>query len=341
MRRAGMWRTAALGFVAMSPLAASADEVLFINGDRLTGKIVEAADGKLKVKSDIVGEVIVDLSQVRTFTTDEPIELHVGEGNVLKSKVAAGPDGSVQAAGGGGVAAQAVALKDVKKINPPPVKWTGAITASGLITRGNSHTDNLGIAIDAVRRAEADRMTVGAGYLYGRQRDNDSGDQETTTDNWFVFGKYDYFFNDKLYAFASGRVERDRIAFLDLRLSPAAGLGYQWVEKADFNFFTEAGLGWVYEDFSNAGSDEYFAARLAYHLDKKFNDKVTLFHNLEYVPSLEDADEFNINADAGIRATLTEKMFAEFKFEWKHDSEPAPGAHKNDLRYILGVGWSF
>jgi hypothetical protein len=76
-------------------------------------------------------------------------------------------------------------------------------------------------------------------------------------------------------------------------------------------------------------------------MDKKVNDKVTLFHNLEYVPSLEDAEEFNINADAGVRATLTEKMFAEFKFQWKHDSEPAPGAQENDLRYILGVGWSF
>jgi putative salt-induced outer membrane protein YdiY len=318
-----------------------ADEVLFTNGDRLTGKIVGAADGKLKIKSDLAGEVSVDLSKVRTFTTDEPVELHVGEGNVLKSRVSAGPDGSVQAAGGGGVAAQAVALKDVRKINPPPVKWTGAITATGLLTRGNSDTDNLGISIDAVRRAEQDRITFGAGYLYGRQRDTDTGDKETTTDNWFIFGKYDYFFNDKLYAFASARVERDRIALLDLRFSPAVGLGYQWIEKEDFNFFTEAGLGWVYEDFSNAGSNDYFAARLAYHVDKKLNDKVALFHNLEYVPSLEDAGEFNINADAGVRATLTDNMFTEFKFEWKHDSEPAPGADKNDLRYILGVGWSF
>jgi hypothetical protein len=38
---------------------------------------------------------------------------------------------------------------------------------------------------------------------------------------------------------------------------------------------------------------------------------------------------------------MTARMFTQFKIEWKYDAEPAPGAEKNDLRYILGVGWQF
>jgi len=34
-------------------------------------------------------------------------------------------------------------------------------------------------------------------------------------------------------------------------------------------------------------------------------------------------------------------FFAEFKFELRYDSTPAPGAKKEDLRYVMGVGWSF
>jgi len=49
----------------------------------------------------------------------------------------------------------------------------------------------------------------------------------------------------------------------------------------------------------------------------------------------------NPNTDAGVRVTLTKNMFTEFKVEWKHDNEPAPGAAENDLRYLLGVGWAF
>ena len=52
-------------------------------------------------------------------------------------------------------------------------------------------------------------------------------------------------------------------------------------------------------------------------------------------------DEFNINFDAGIRATLVKSLFSEIKMEWKHDSEPAEDAERNDQRYILSLGWTF
>jgi hypothetical protein len=34
-------------------------------------------------------------------------------------------------------------------------------------------------------------------------------------------------------------------------------------------------------------------------------------------------------------------MYSELKVEWKYDSNPAPGAVKNDTRYIAGVGIQF
>jgi Protein of unknown function, DUF481 len=45
--------------------------------------------------------------------------------------------------------------------------------------------------------------------------------------------------------------------------------------------------------------------------------------------------------DAGLRATVYQGFFAEAKIELRYDSTPAPGAKKEDVRYLLGVGWSF
>ena len=58
-------------------------------------------------------------------------------------------------------------------------------------------------------------------------------------------------------------------------------------------------------------------------------------------PNLEHLSDYNINADAGVRASLTKTMFTEFKVEWKHDRTPAPDNSKDDLRYLLGLGWAF
>ena len=87
--------------------------------------------------------------------------------------------------------------------------------------------------------------------------------------------------------------------------------------------------------------DPRIAFRLAYHLDHALNDQVSVFHNMEILPAFEDPGDYNMTTDAGIRAKLTKDFFSEFKVEWKRDTTPAPGADKNDLRYVLGIGWLF
>ena len=134
---------------------------------------------------------------------------------------------------------------------------------------------------------------------------------------------------------------QDLVAHLDLRVIPGVGVGYQWSDKPDWKFSTEAGVDWVYERYENDGVNEHFAARAAYHLEKRLNERVTLFHNLEYLPSFHEISDFNMTADAGIRSTLYKNLFSEFKVEWRFDSTPAPGASDSDFRYTLTIGFTF
>jgi putative salt-induced outer membrane protein YdiY len=195
--------------------------------------------------------------------------------------------------------------------------------------------------LHVVRRTDNDRLTADAGYLWSRQHVPGVPGKHETENNWFIAPKYDYFFEPKMYAYANARVERDLIAKLSLLFTPGVGVGYQWYEKPDFHFNTEGGLSWLYRDFSNDGTTESAALRLAYHIDKKLNDKVTLFHDMEYLPGLDRIDNYFFDTDAGIRTSLTDKMFAEFKVDFKYNSVPAPGQEHSDTRFLLGVGWNF
>jgi putative salt-induced outer membrane protein YdiY len=319
--------------------AASGDEIRFKNGDRLTGTITEAGGGKLKISSKVAGDVTVDLKDVETFTTDAPLDVRLKDGTEVHQRFDAGAaPGTVTAAAG---PRREIALSDVKAITPKLGKWTGNIVAGGLLTRGNSHTTSLNLSAAATRRGEDDRISATAGYTFASQRDPDTGADSTSADAWFAAGKYDRFFTDEFYAYGLARADHDRIADLNLRLSPGVGVGYQWFEQPEFNFLTEAGISLMYEDYDPGPTDTHPAARLAYHVDRKFNERVTVFHNLAFLPSLEDISDFNVNADAGVRASLTKTMFTEFKVEWQYDATPAPDKDKNDLRYLLGLGWSF
>lgn len=320
---------------------AGADEIQLLNGDRLTGKIVKAEGGKVVIKTEAAGEVTVDLAKVKTLSTDEPILVKSGD-TTFKSKLEPGEDGTVQVVPVEGGPAQALALTDLTQLNPPPVHWTGAVTVNGLITQGNSESQSLGASANAVRRSEIDRITVGAAYYYGRQKSKNTGEWETNVNNWFVLGKYDFFLTKHFYLYAGARVERDRVADLDLRLTAGGGVGYQWFETPTFNLNTEAGVAWVYENYAKQASEDHVALRLAYHVDWTPHKALKLFHNLEYLPNVtEPFVDYNLNLDAGLRATVIENFFAEFKFEFKYDSTPAIGARKEDLRYLIGLGWAF
>jgi hypothetical protein len=188
--------------------AAAGDEVRFHNGDRLTGTIISADGGKLKVKTSVAGTVEVDLADVRGFRSDGPLELVLKDGTRSRRPVVAGdppvaviarPSATVPSAtrrpgragfrarrrshpaaaasGSAPDGAVAVPVAAIRSINHKD-GWTGTMVAGGLIARGNSDTDAFNLSVDAARRTAVDRLNLSGQYLFARQRDEDrQGDE--------------------------------------------------------------------------------------------------------------------------------------------------------------------
>lgn len=328
--------TLGLSLAPVAPVAA--DEVLFLNGDRLSGKVLSATGGKLKIKTEGAGDVTVDLTKVKTFSTDAPVQVGIGENPPVKSGVSAGADRQVQT----GEPPHPLAIADIKTINEPPPAWTGSIAVDGLLTSGNSETAQFGARAGLSKRWPSDRLNFGAEYYFGRQRDPDTRESSTTVDYAMGLGKYDHFFTKKFYGYLGTKAERDGVAELELRLTPGTGVGYQWFERPTFNLSTETGLVWVYENYKRTGTREFFGPRFAYAVDWTPVQPLTLYHKLEYIPSFEDLrGDYLLNIDAGARLTVWRGFFAELRYEFRYDSTPAPGRDRADARYIFGGGWSF
>lgn len=118
----GRWVLATIAMLVLLVDPVRADEVLFVNGDRLTGTITHAVGGKLTVKSDTVGVVTVDLAKVKTFSTVQPVQLHVGDKTVLSGPVSTAADGTVTVSMPGAAGPHVVALKDLTKIGSSGIR---------------------------------------------------------------------------------------------------------------------------------------------------------------------------------------------------------------------------
>ncbi len=321
------------------------DELFFKNGDRLTGKIEHLVGGKFVFKSDIAGEVTVDISNIKTFSSDSPIKVCLKDGTVFTRKVVSSDPNRFAIEADETLEAQEFELDALSSVNPPlkpPAKWTGDLSVGVTSTHGNSKTEMISANANLVKRTEKDRAQVTADYAKGEQEDPDTGETVTIEDWWRAKGKYDYFLSKKMYGYLDGRYEKDAVADLERRVIIGVGAGYQWIESEDMNFSSEFGLASLYEKFDNqTESNDEISLQLSYNFDKKLRKNIKLVHDLTYYPSIDKFSNYFLTTTAGVRADFTEKFFVTAKAILNYDTTPAIGAHKTDVKYFLGLGYRF
>jgi putative salt-induced outer membrane protein YdiY len=336
-------KTLMIGCIVLAA-SANADQVVFKNGDRLTGKIETAADGKLTIQSQVAGKVTINLADVQTFSTDEAIEIHLTDGAVVHRKVQAADPNRFAIESGETVQPQALRIADIVTLNPPakPIpRWTGQISAGLTKTTGNTHTETRNVSASAVRRSENDRITLTLDYARGRQKV--LGVTNIIEDWWRGRGKYDYFVSKKLYAYGDGRYEKDAVALLDRRVLIGGGAGYQWIETNQTKFRTEIGVASLYETFDTAPEtkNSEMSLQAGYNFDRKLCKTVEFINDLTYFPSFDSFSNYYLTTTAELRASFTPRIFGNLKVIFNFDESPAPDRGKTDIKYILGVGLSF
>jgi putative salt-induced outer membrane protein YdiY len=332
-------------FVAAWNGVAYADEVVFKNGDKLTGKVKQLTEHKLTFESQVAGPVTIDVSKIQTFKTDEAMEIKLADGTSFSKAIAESGLGFVAVMCDEQYEEQEFALDKIMSIEPvmdTNAKWKGDISAGVTATRGNTVTDTSNLSVNFNRRTKNDRTIISGYYIKGEQKNTDTGEKITTEDAWWVKGKYDYFFTKKFYVYGEGRYETDAIANLQSRTILGAGAGRQWIESESMNFSTEGGLASLYERYTNrTNSTDEVSGQLGYHFDRKLNSKVKFFNDLTYYPKLEELSDYFLTTTGEIRTSITERIFTNFKVIFNHDATPAEGARKTDVKYIFGFGWSF
>ena len=331
----------AAGAACAVATTASADVVVMKNGDRLTGQIVSADGGKLVLTPafDKTAKLTIPLDDVATFSTDTPVKLKLKDGSIIDQPVAQGAAGAVVPA----AVAGPVQLADITQINPPPPPqptWTGSVGLNGAYAHATTETATIGIAANATRAGPDDKIILAGAYNYGVQKT--AWISDTNSNNWFISGEYDRFFTKQLFGYISERTEADTVNFLTLRLTPSAGLGYQWVNQPDFHFSLQGGVAWIYEDYStNPETTERFGAKVGYHVDKSWDrGRISVFHDLSLTPAFSGG-EFLVQGDAGLKLQLTKKMFSSITLNATYDNQPAPGSEDLTAQLLFGLGYAF
>ncbi|MHC5063688.1 MAG: DUF481 domain-containing protein, partial [Planctomycetota bacterium] len=312
------------------------DQITLNNGDVLRGKILTLLKGKLKFESPALGELEIPLENITDIETAESVTIENKAGEMLQRRITGLADGKVALgpAPAGGPEVGDLAQEDLVAINPPPkppAVWSGALSIGAYSFSGNTKRRGANATLDLKRKTDADRISAGVNWDYAQ--DKDSGDWELTQRRLAGRLQYDYFLSERSYLLATTAAEGDRFKDIDLRYTAGAGYGYQLFDSEEFKLSVEAGVNYFHEDYrSDISSEGYVAARAATDMEWVMHEKIKFVNRIVWLPSLEDADDQYVRVVSGLRASLTEAMFAEAVWEFDYDNTPSPGFNRRDNR---------
>jgi len=248
-------------------------------------------------------------------------------------------------------AAKPLSVAEVQPAPKPPETWHGSVNVSYFASRGNTYDDSLSIVANVNRRWESDRFAADFGYYYGKNGPADE-DARKNADRWEVEAKHDHFWAEKWYSYEDLRYDRDMIQNLLARYRVGLGGGYQWLEDAEaldvgkFNFNQELGVNYIKEEYENSDDVQdggFCALRYAHHFgwEPKWREGLELFHNAEVLPQVDEWEKLLAKADVGFTTKLIYDFDLLCKIEWDFNSKPANDRKKEDLRYIVGLGYKW
>lgn len=212
--------------------------------------------------------------------------------------------------------------------------WEHTVSAGVSLTRGNSQTALFTADFLAVKKTPVNEYSFGLGGAYGDTSGKD------TVNNYKAFAQWNHLFNDRFYGYVRGEALRDVIEDLDYRITVGPGVGYYFIKEKMTTLAGEAGIAFTARELGHK-SDTYATARIAERFEHKFSDHARIWQSAEFLPQVDDFDNFVFNFELGAEAALSKSLNLQAKLVDSYQNRPAAGRLKNDVAIIAGVNYKF
>jgi len=346
-----------------------ADRVTLKNGDRLTGTVVKSDGKTLVLHTDAAGDVTIQFGAIQEIKTDTDKELHV---TLKGGKTAVGPvtttDGKIEIATKTSGTVEA-AKDDVtlirndaeqkaydKSLHPGLMHgWNGGANVGFSIARGNSQSENLALAFNAVHPTLNDKITLYASSIYTK---NDLPPPGSVAANLEQGGlRYDRNIYPRVFVFGAADFMSNALQFLDLRAAYSGGFGYHAIKSDNTTLNFLGGINYTHETYSNGPlvtpvttpptyvsygvTNKFAALTLGEELNKKLGKSTVVTQNLYFFPNLQDTSQYRGTFNLGTVTKISKWLGWQNQFGDIYVSNPPTGAKKNDLVLTTGLNFSF
>lgn len=306
--------------LSMAP-ATRGDEIIFVQGDRLLGTVLEQGDETVVFEHAVLGRLEVPRDTLSAV--------------VIPPLDAAG---AAEAA----VAADAAAETDAADAAPPedaapPKEWNYSVRLGLTATEGNTQNSSFIAGFTARREVEDMRTFFDVNYFIGTS-DGDIDDHQA-----FVAVQNDWLIPEsRWFWFVRSRFDYDQFQSWEYRLSAHSGPGYDLITREDMELSLLVGLGFR-KEWKSIDDDLAPEALFGAIYEWKISERQSLLASSTLYPDLEDLGEFRAISNVRWSYAIDSEtpLSITFGLEHQYQSIVDPGDERNDLRLIGGLQYDF
>lgn len=325
--------------------AAQADRVELADGSVINGKLLSAEAGKLKVETTFAGTIEIAQAAVKTFSTDEAVNVSLAGGSAALGKVAASDTGIKVASAHGEISAATTGVSAVwrqgedspetKKLKAEAEaktrKW--AYEASVAIAGRTGASEKFGAAFGfkATLASAQDKLIFAA----AAERAKDNG--VTTADRQFGGVDYSSFYSADNGWYVRSSLEKDKIKSLDLRSSSGIGFGRKLIKNKQQDLEFRLGASYQYDSYSNGTKFDSPGLDIAFLNAYNFaNSKLT--NLLTYTPAFKDFTNYRLRHESAFELPIAASLWKlKLGVANEYFSRPPAGAERLDTTYFTSL----
>lgn len=202
--------------------------------------------------------------------------------------------------------------------------WKSETNFSYVSSNGNSKTASTSGKEDYLHKWSKTTMEL----IGGGQGAKDSG--KVTAESYYASEKFDYALAVKDYAFEKGDWDRNKFSGINDRYQANVGFGRNLIKNQTDLLIGELGAGYVNEDRVNNPRNDFASGRAYTKFTHKLSATAEFDQDLEFIQSMKSSEDFRMNTETDLIATLTNHFSLKLSYKWQHVQKPPTGFGRND-----------
>jgi hypothetical protein len=219
--------------------------------------------------------------------------------------------------------------------------WSGSLDMGLNFEKGGTDKKKIELGFVANRRRRPTRFLLNGRYAYEVQGTTDNP-EVTTKDEFRIFLLGEYDIAASWFLFLLPAAEWDVPRGIELRMYPAAGIGYRLSETTNSLLQFMVGPAYVWEEFTVFGENDYTSLFLGCEGRYQFRTGISIGGHIYYYPDITGpGDNWLFRTELDLTIPLYGPLAMLVRFNEVYDNNPEPNVGNNKFTTLVGLAVKF